>query len=143
MQRVAPAVEVFFDAPRPGDRAAVGQVHVLFQVPAQVLVIVLGQEGCERDFDAKFVVAGIGEVGEIALVFVGGEEDAEFVHGGFARSKLRSRSSTLSSFILCWRGSFPHLFGNTLPRLEIACVHPWLGFAVHLAAQGAAGDQPG
>ena len=62
---------------RPGDRAAVAQVHVFFEVQAQVLVIVVGQEGFERDLDAEPGAVGIGESGAITLVF-GGEEDAEF-----------------------------------------------------------------
>jgi hypothetical protein len=83
VERVAPSFEVAFDALSPGDRAAIGQVHVFFEVPAQVLVIALGQEGRERDLDAE--CGAVGGAGEIALVFGGFEEDAEFLHRRFPR----------------------------------------------------------
>lgn len=83
VQPVTPPLDLPFDTLRPEDRPAVGQLHVLLQIPAQVFVVLLGEEGRERDLDAEPAALGIGELSTVAQVFGGSEEDAEVLHACF------------------------------------------------------------
>ncbi len=59
------------------DGSAIGQVHVVFEIPAQVLVVVFGEEGGEGDLDAAIL-----SVGELSAVAIRGgvKEDSEVLH---------------------------------------------------------------
>ena len=83
MQRVAPSFEVRLNAPRPGDRPAIGQVHVIFQIPAQVLVVVISQEGRKRNLDAEHAPIDTSKPCLVSPLSSSGEEDAQFIHRGF------------------------------------------------------------
>jgi hypothetical protein len=84
VQQLSPAFQRPFDALRPHDRAAVPKIHVVFQVPPQVLVIVLGHERLQRAGNAHRRAAGIGKLDAIAGVARGLlEEDAQLLHGRF------------------------------------------------------------
>jgi hypothetical protein len=80
VQFAAPDIKVPFDALRPNDGAAVGQVHVVFEIPAEILVVGVLKEGLERDFDTEPGAGGIGELDAISIRVRGGEEDAKVFH---------------------------------------------------------------
>ena len=68
MKLTAPQRQPGFDALRPDDSAAIGQLHVGLQVPAEVDVIVVGQRQRERLGDADGLAVTVGELHLPAVV---------------------------------------------------------------------------
>ena len=80
MQPLAPFPDPPFHALRPDDRAAIGQVHVLFQIPAQVFEIVLVEERRERCGNANAVPRNVLEMKVERSLLNGSEQQAKFLH---------------------------------------------------------------
>ena len=79
VQPAAPLVQLLLDALGASDRSAVRQVHVLFEIPAQVLVVVFREERREVAFHAQGVSRRVGELHAKAVVSGRTEADADFL----------------------------------------------------------------
>lgn len=91
------------DTRRPDDGAAVGQVHVLLEIPAQVVVVGVAQQGSERPFDADLPTVAVGERDAPAVGRRRGKQEAEFLRGvrslhGEDRSLKRQRWREAAGF---------------------------------------------
>jgi len=99
------------------------------QVPTQVLVIVFGEEGRERDFDAELVAVGISGLSAAALVCGGSEDDAELFHG---RIRIAANSVALSGTGSSFRSASTRGVRPNLSYLQMrkrlcvsSCAHPF------------------
>jgi hypothetical protein len=72
----------------PNHGAAVGQLHVFLEIPAQLLVVGVAQEGGEGLLDADRCAVAVGQRDALAAFCCGCEEQANFVQGARRRHAL-------------------------------------------------------
>ncbi|MBK7955895.1 MAG: hypothetical protein IPK02_19230 [Candidatus Accumulibacter sp.] len=92
MQPPPPSGQLGLDLRRPNDGAAVGQFHIFLEIPAQVLVVGVAQEGGKGLFDADALSFAVGQRDGEAVLLGRGEEQTNFLQGaGCLHALLQSR----------------------------------------------------
>jgi hypothetical protein len=84
VQPPSPSGQLGLDLLCPNHGAAVGQLHVFLEIPAQLLVVGVAQEGGEGLLDADRCAVAVGQRDALAAFCCGCEEQANFVLGGEA-----------------------------------------------------------
>jgi len=86
VELAAPLRQLPLDVCSTNQRATIRQVHELFEIPAQVLVVVVAEEGCEIAGGAKLDAACVGELHAearcAAIALIRTETDTDFLQHG-------------------------------------------------------------
>jgi hypothetical protein len=71
---MAPVVDLLLDSLGPDNRAAVGEAHVFFEIPAEVFEIAVAQERRERHGNADCVAGRVVQTHGERTIIRGGEQ---------------------------------------------------------------------
>ncbi|HEV7403915.1 MAG TPA: hypothetical protein VGO11_13340 [Chthoniobacteraceae bacterium] len=82
MQPPAPFRELALDALRPHHRAAIRQIHVFLQVPAEAFVVILVEEWSKQRGHPDGMVGRVFELDGERTITRGGKQQPQFLHGG-------------------------------------------------------------